>query len=168
MDRELASRWTSRVWSACPGGPEDYFAKISTLEVRVLKRKHIIIHGAESAVCPVLHSLVEGIDDVLLEARAARVSSDNSLSILVLNSENLDVVVANAGRGAVLPITEITEEHVDEVFGLNLKAVLFTVQKALPLMRDGSSIIIVSTIASVKGFPGRTAYAAAKELRTRN
>jgi NAD(P)-dependent dehydrogenase (short-subunit alcohol dehydrogenase family) len=75
---------------------------------------------------------------------------------------HLDVVVANAGRGAFSPITEITEELVDEVFDLNLKAVLFTVQKALPLMRDGGSIIIVSTIASVKGFPGRTAYAAAK------
>ena len=74
---------------------------------------------------------------------------------------HLDVVVANAGRGAFSPITEITEELVDEVFDLNLKAVLFTVQKALPLMRDGGSIIS-SSIAGVKGFPGRTAYAAAK------
>ncbi len=74
----------------------------------------------------------------------------------------LDVVVANAGRGAFSPITEITEEVVDEVFDLNLKAVLFTVQKALPLMRDGGSIIITSSIAGVKGFPGRTAYAASK------
>ena len=74
----------------------------------------------------------------------------------------LDVVVANAGRGAFSPITDITEELVDEVFNLNLKAVLFTVQKALPLMRDGGSIIITSSIAGVKGFPGRTAYAAAK------
>jgi NAD(P)-dependent dehydrogenase (short-subunit alcohol dehydrogenase family) len=74
----------------------------------------------------------------------------------------LDVVVANAGRGAFSPITEITETLVDEVFDLNLKAVLFTVQKALPLMRDGGSIIITSSIAGVKGFPGRTAYAAAK------
>jgi NAD(P)-dependent dehydrogenase (short-subunit alcohol dehydrogenase family) len=75
---------------------------------------------------------------------------------------HLDVVVANAGRGAFSPISEITEALVDEVFDLNLKAVLFTIQKALPLMRDGGSIIIVSTIASVKGFSGRTAYAAAK------
>jgi NAD(P)-dependent dehydrogenase (short-subunit alcohol dehydrogenase family) len=75
---------------------------------------------------------------------------------------HLDVVVANAGRGAFSPITEITEEVVDEVVDLNLKAVLFTVQKALPLMRDGGSIIITSSIAGVKGFPGRTAYAAAK------
>jgi NAD(P)-dependent dehydrogenase (short-subunit alcohol dehydrogenase family) len=75
---------------------------------------------------------------------------------------HLDVVVANAGRGAFSPITEISEELVDEVFALNLKAVLFTVQKALPLMRDGGSIIITSSIASVKGFPGRTAYAASK------
>jgi NAD(P)-dependent dehydrogenase (short-subunit alcohol dehydrogenase family) len=77
-------------------------------------------------------------------------------------SGHLDIVVANAGRGAFSPISEITEELVDEVFDLNLKAVLFTIQKALPLMREGGSIIIVSTIASVKGFPGRTAYAAAK------
>ena len=63
----------------------------------------------------------------------------------------LDVVVANAGRGSFSPITEITEALVDEVFDLNLKAVLFTVQKALPLMRDGGSIIITSSIASVKG-----------------
>jgi NAD(P)-dependent dehydrogenase (short-subunit alcohol dehydrogenase family) len=75
---------------------------------------------------------------------------------------HLDVVVANAGRGAFSPLTEIGEEQVDEVFDLNLKAVLFTVQKALPLMRDGGSIILTSSIASVKGFPGRTAYAAAK------
>ncbi len=75
---------------------------------------------------------------------------------------HLDVVVANAGRGAFSPITEITEELVDEVFDLNLKAVLFTVQKALPFMRAGGSIIITSSIAGVKGFPGRTAYAAAK------
>jgi NAD(P)-dependent dehydrogenase (short-subunit alcohol dehydrogenase family) len=75
---------------------------------------------------------------------------------------HLDVVVANAGRGAFSPITEITEELVDEVFDLNLKAVLFTVQKALPLMHDGGSIVIISSIAGVKGFPGRTAYAAAK------
>jgi NAD(P)-dependent dehydrogenase (short-subunit alcohol dehydrogenase family) len=75
---------------------------------------------------------------------------------------HLDVVVANAGRGAFSPITEITEGLVDEVFDLNLKAVLFTVQKALPLMQDGGSIVIISSIAGVKGFPGRTAYAAAK------
>jgi NAD(P)-dependent dehydrogenase (short-subunit alcohol dehydrogenase family) len=75
---------------------------------------------------------------------------------------HLDVVVANAGRGAFSPITEISEALVDEVLDLNLKAVLFTVQKALPLMRDGGSIIITSSIAGVKGFPGRTAYAAAK------
>src|SRR4029079_3481234 len=74
----------------------------------------------------------------------------------------VDVVVANAGRGAFSPLTEITEALVDEVFDLNLKAVLFTVHKALPVMRDGGSILIISSIASVKGFPGRTAYAAAK------
>ena len=65
---------------------------------------------------------------------------------------HLDVVVANAGRGAFSPITEITEELVDEVFDLNLKTVLFTVQKALPLMRDGGSIIITAAKAGLRAF----------------
>jgi NAD(P)-dependent dehydrogenase (short-subunit alcohol dehydrogenase family) len=75
---------------------------------------------------------------------------------------NLDIVFANAGRGEFLSLEKITERHVDEVLNLNLKAVLFTVQKALPVLNDGGSIILTSSIAAIKGFPGLTVYAAAK------
>jgi NAD(P)-dependent dehydrogenase (short-subunit alcohol dehydrogenase family) len=74
----------------------------------------------------------------------------------------LDVLFANAGRGEFVALREITEEHAAEMIDLNLKSAIFTVQKSLPLLSDGASIILTSSIAAVKGFPGLTAYAAAK------
>ena len=74
----------------------------------------------------------------------------------------LDVLFANAGRGEFVALREITEEHANEMIVLNLKSAIFTVQKSLPLLSDGASIILTSSIAAVKGFPGLTAYAAAK------
>ena len=74
----------------------------------------------------------------------------------------LDVLFANAGRGEFVALLEITEEHANEMIDLNLKSAIFTVQKSLPLLSDGASIILTSSIAAVKGFPGLTAYAAAK------
>lgn len=74
----------------------------------------------------------------------------------------LDVVFANAGGGAFVPLADVTEEHFDKYFGINVKGVLFTVQKALPLMTAGGSIVLNSSMVSVKGVPGFTVYAATK------
>jgi NAD(P)-dependent dehydrogenase (short-subunit alcohol dehydrogenase family) len=59
-------------------------------------------------------------------------------------------------------LASITEEHFDKIFGVNVKGVLFTVQKALPLFRDGGSIILTASIAGSKGFEGFSVYSAAK------
>jgi NAD(P)-dependent dehydrogenase (short-subunit alcohol dehydrogenase family) len=74
----------------------------------------------------------------------------------------LDIVFANAGSSDLLPLGYITEEHFDSIFALNVKGVVFTVQKALPLMPDGGSIILNASIASVKGFPSFSVYSATK------
>lgn len=74
----------------------------------------------------------------------------------------LDVVFANAGGGAFVPLGEITESHFDKYFGINVKGTLFTVQKALPLMTGGGSIVLNGSMVSVKGVPGFTVYAATK------
>ncbi len=74
----------------------------------------------------------------------------------------LDVLFANAGGGAFVPLGEITEEHFDKYFGINVKGTLFTVQKALPLMAAGGSIVINGSMVSVKGMPGFGVYAATK------
>ena len=74
----------------------------------------------------------------------------------------LDIVFANAGVAKYAPFGEITEEHYDSIFNINVKGLLFTVQKALPLMPDGSSIILNASIVASKGLPSNSVYSATK------
>jgi NAD(P)-dependent dehydrogenase (short-subunit alcohol dehydrogenase family) len=74
----------------------------------------------------------------------------------------IDVLFASAGKGEAAKLGEITEQHFDAGFGLIVRGTLFTVQKALPLLNDGASIIMTGSVASVKGFPGFGVYAASK------
>jgi NAD(P)-dependent dehydrogenase (short-subunit alcohol dehydrogenase family) len=74
----------------------------------------------------------------------------------------LDVVFANAGGGELAPLGAITEEHYDKTFNTNVKGLLFTVQKALPLIPDGGSIILNASIVSQKGMPAFSVYSATK------
>src|ERR1700739_309973 len=76
---------------------------------------------------------------------------------------HIDVLYASAGLGEFnLPLGKISEESFDKTFDLNVRGTLFTVQKALPLMRDGGSIIMTGSIAGVKGFAGSSIYGASK------
>jgi NAD(P)-dependent dehydrogenase (short-subunit alcohol dehydrogenase family) len=74
----------------------------------------------------------------------------------------IDVLFANAGGGELAPLGSITEEHFDKTFNTNVKGLLFTVQKALPLLPDGSSIILNASIVSIKGMPAFSVYSATK------
>ena len=74
----------------------------------------------------------------------------------------IDVLYASAGTGEAVPLGEITEQHFDATFGLNTRGTLFTVQKALPLFNDGGSIFMTGSVASVKGYPNFSVYAASK------
>jgi NAD(P)-dependent dehydrogenase (short-subunit alcohol dehydrogenase family) len=74
----------------------------------------------------------------------------------------LDILFANAGGGEFAPLGSITEEHFDKTFATNVKGLVFTVQKALPLMPDGSSIILNASIVSIKGMPAFSVYSATK------
>jgi len=74
----------------------------------------------------------------------------------------IDIVFANAGVGEFVPLGAITEEPFDKLFSINVKGTLFTVQKALPLLKDGGSIILNGSVASVKGTAAFGVYAASK------
>lgn len=74
----------------------------------------------------------------------------------------IDVLFASAGHAGQAVLGSVTEEQFDATFGLNVRGTLYTVQKALPLFRDGGSIIMNGSIASVKGMPGRSVYGASK------
>ncbi|MDB5365999.1 MAG: Oxidoreductase [Rhodospirillales bacterium] len=74
----------------------------------------------------------------------------------------IDIVFANAGVAEFAPLGEITEEHFDRLFNTNVKGTLFTVQKSLPLLNDGGSIILTGSVGSVKGTPAFWVYGATK------
>ena len=74
----------------------------------------------------------------------------------------LDVVFANAGVLDFAPLEKVTEEHFDKIFNINVRGTLFTVQKALPLLNDGSSIILTGSVASAKGTSAGGVYGASK------
>jgi NAD(P)-dependent dehydrogenase (short-subunit alcohol dehydrogenase family) len=75
---------------------------------------------------------------------------------------HLDIIFANAGVAEFAPLGQITEAHFDKTFNINVKGLLFTVQKALPLLRDGSSIILNASIVASKGMAALSVYSATK------
>jgi NAD(P)-dependent dehydrogenase (short-subunit alcohol dehydrogenase family) len=75
---------------------------------------------------------------------------------------HIDILFTNAGVGELLPLGAITEGHFDKTFGINVKGLLFTVQKALPLFHDGGSIILNASIAASKGIEATSVYNATK------
>jgi NAD(P)-dependent dehydrogenase (short-subunit alcohol dehydrogenase family) len=74
----------------------------------------------------------------------------------------LDIVFANAGVARYAPLGTVTEELYDSIFNVNVKGLLFSVQKALPLMPDGASIILNASIVGSKGLPANSVYSATK------
>src|SRR4026209_1399108 len=77
---------------------------------------------------------------------------------------HIDILFANAGVGEFAPLGTITEAHFDKIFGINVKGLLFSVQKALPLFQDGrgGSIILNASVGGSKGFEASTVYSATK------
>lgn len=87
---------------------------------------------------------------------------DTVFATIASESGRLDVLFANTGGGDMMPLGAITEEHFDRIFGTNVRGVLFTVQKALPLLTQGASVILTGSTAAVKGTANFSVYSASK------
>jgi NAD(P)-dependent dehydrogenase (short-subunit alcohol dehydrogenase family) len=87
---------------------------------------------------------------------------DRLIAQVKAEAGRIDVLYANAGGGAMLPLGQITKEHVAEIFDRNVTGVIFTVQKALPLLSKGSSVILAGSSASIEGIAAFSVYAASK------
>lgn len=87
---------------------------------------------------------------------------DRLFATIKAEKGRLDIVFANAGGGTLSPLGQITEEHFDKTFNTNVKGVVFTVQKALPLLGEGASIILNASTAAIKGTPAFSIYSASK------
>src|ERR1700729_115120 len=92
----------------------------------------------------------------------AKLSDLDRLYEVVATKGRVDIVFANAGVAEFSPLGKITEEHFDKLFSINVKGTLFTVQKALPLLNDGGSIVVNSSVASAKGTTAFGVYGATK------
>ena len=87
---------------------------------------------------------------------------DHIAALVRETAGHLDVLAVNAGFYELGPLGEITEEHFDRTFNTNVRGLLFTVQRTLPLLAQGASVILTGSIASIKGFPGISVYSASK------
>ena len=104
-----------------------------------------------------------GGDATGIQADSAKMADLNRLySQVKADAGRIDILFANAGGGSNLPLGSITEEQYEDTFGRNVKGVLFTVQKALPLLVDGASVILTGSTASIVAMPAFSVYGASK------
>jgi NAD(P)-dependent dehydrogenase (short-subunit alcohol dehydrogenase family) len=87
---------------------------------------------------------------------------DRLYNIVKNQKDHIDILFANAGIAQFASLEEISEEHFDNIFEINVKGLVFTVQKALPIFQDGGSIILNASIGSSKGFEETSVYSATK------
>ena len=100
---------------------------------------------------------------IAIQADAAKIVDLDRLYAQVKRQfGRLDILFVNAGVGEFSLLEQVTEEHFDRIFNTNVKGVVFTVQKALPLIPDGGAIVLNASIVSIKGMPAFGVYSATK------
>ncbi|HEX6564106.1 MAG TPA: SDR family oxidoreductase [Chthoniobacterales bacterium] len=136
---------------------------LATAERFVAEGAYIFITGRRK------HALDEAVDKIgsnfvtAIEADSANLADlDRVYSVIKQQKGGLDIVFANAGGGEFLALDLISEEHYEKTFNSNVKGVLFTVQKALPLLRKGASIILNASTAGSMGIPAMSVYSGTK------
>ncbi|MBP3956913.1 glucose 1-dehydrogenase [Gemmata sp. G18] len=135
---------------------------LATAKLFAKEGAHVYITGRRKAE---LEAAVKeiGRNVTAVQGDVAKLSDIDRLYALVKEKHGrVDVVFANAGVGELVPIADVTEAHFDKLFGINVKGLLFTVQKALPLMAGGASIILNGSIAGYTGSPAFSVYSATK------
>ena len=104
-----------------------------------------------------------GPGTLAIKSDATRISDlENAMAVINEKFGRIDALFVNAGTGKFTPIDQVTEDFFDNTFNVNVKGVLFTVQKALPLMRAGSAIVLNASINGHKAMLNSTVYAASK------
>ncbi|MFF1834768.1 glucose 1-dehydrogenase [Streptomyces sp. NPDC058231] len=134
---------------------------LATAKLFAREGAHVFITGRRRKE---LDEAVEAIGGNVcgVQGDVAELTDLDHLYETVKEKGRIDIVFANAGVGEFASLEDVTEEHFDKIFNINVKGALFTVQKALPLLNDGASIILTGSVASVKGTPAFSVYGASK------
>lgn len=135
---------------------------LATAKLFVAEGAYVFITGRRQkeldAAVKAIGSNVRGV-----QADSSKLADiDRLYEVVKAEKGRIDVLYASAGVGEFAPIGSVTEEQFDKVFNLNVRGTLFTVQKALPLLVDGASIIMTGSMASIKGMGNLGVYAASK------
>jgi NAD(P)-dependent dehydrogenase (short-subunit alcohol dehydrogenase family) len=135
---------------------------LATAKRFVAEGAYVFITGRRQ---PELDAAVKeiGHDVTAIQGDVAKMADlDRMIATIKSAKGRIDIIFANAGSGEFLPLGKITEEHFDNTFNANVKGVLFTVQKAMPILTDGASVILNSSIAGSTGNPAVSVYSATK------
>jgi NAD(P)-dependent dehydrogenase (short-subunit alcohol dehydrogenase family) len=135
---------------------------LATAKAFVAEGAYVFITGRRQAE---LDAAVKAIGQSVtaFQGDVAKLSDlDRLYDVVKRTRGRIDIVFANAGTAEIVPLGQITEEHFDTIFAINVKGLVFTVQKALPLMPDGGSIILNASITGSKGLPAWSIYSATK------
>lgn len=122
--------------------------------VYVNGRRRDLVEAATKKIGPRATALVGDV--------AKLADLDRMFEQIKTEGRKLDIVVANAAIARTATLPNLDEATYDAVFGVNVKGVIFTIQKALPFMPEGSAIVLIGSVISLKGVPGETVYAASK------
>jgi NAD(P)-dependent dehydrogenase (short-subunit alcohol dehydrogenase family) len=122
----------------------------------------VFITGRHQAELDKAVAAIGGTASGVLADSAKMNDLDRLYAQVKADSGKIDILFANAGGGSNLPLGSITEDQYDDTFGRNVKGVLFTVQKALPLLVDGASVILTGSTASIVAMPAFSVYGASK------
>ena len=135
---------------------------LATAKLFAAEGAHVFITGRRKAELDAAVSAI-GANATGVQADSSKQQDlDRLFEAVKAQKGRIDVLFSNAGGGGMLPLGSITEKQYDDTFNSNVKGVLFTVQKALPLLAKGASVIVTSSITSIKGTPNFSVYSASK------
>lgn len=135
---------------------------LATAKLFAAQGAHVYITGRNAEALDKTRSEI-GANVTCIQADSTQLTDlDHVFEQIKAEAGRIDVLYANAGAGTLLPLGQITEQQVDDTFGLNVKALIFTVQKALPLLVPGSSVILAGSSAGIAGTAAFSVYSASK------
>jgi len=135
---------------------------LATAQRFVEEGAHVFITGRRQAELDMAARKI-GTSATAVQGDVSKLADlDRLYAVVKKEKGRIDILFANAGAGELAPLGAISEAHFDRAFGVNVKGLLFTVQKALPLFRDGGSIILNASIAGSKGMEAFSVYGATK------
>jgi NAD(P)-dependent dehydrogenase (short-subunit alcohol dehydrogenase family) len=135
---------------------------LATAKVFAAEGAHVYITGRRLDVLKAALNEIGGNVTGIVADSTHNADLDRVMEQVRAEAGRIDVLFANAGGGGMLPLGQITQEHIDGIFGRNVTSVIFTVQKALPLLSRGASVILTGSSASIEGAAAFSVYSASK------